>query len=102
MGTTSTQDTGPGNVGFSYPSALAIANDDNILVADSWNSRIQILDKTTFDYVTEFSTYVSGVDTNPASLPYAFWYLTASNELWVADSANSNIKKFDVATGIFF
>ncbi len=88
--------SGSGDGSFSSPRAVAVDSSGNIYVADRLNHRIQKFDSSG-NYVTKWGSYGSG-NTNFAYPRGIAVYETSPGTgfVYVADSDNHKIKKFDL------
>lgn len=101
----------PGDNGkFCGPLAVALDHNDNIYVADAFNSRVQKFNSSGI-YLSQFgtmssgcdgyfnSTYVTPVDNGKFCWPTSITFDSQSN-IYISDTANNRIQKFS-STGIY-
>lgn len=81
---------GSGNGQFKYPRAITFDKDGNLLVLDGGNSRVQRL-TTDGVYISQFSILNATSDQFGA---YGM-FVDSSGSIWIADTPNHLIKKFD-------
>jgi sugar lactone lactonase YvrE len=82
---------GSGNGQFNQPAALAVSPAGNLIVADTGNARIEVLDKNGV-FMGAFGS--SGVGNGQFQGPAAV-ALDASGNIYVSDTGNNRVEKFD-------
>lgn len=88
--TIGSEGSGPGQ--FKYVEDFAFDKDGHLLVTDAANSNIQVFDKTTGAYITQFGG--KGDDDENFEKPEGI-AVAPTGEIFVADYATGYIKKFD-------
>jgi YD repeat-containing protein len=89
--------TGSGNGQFKRPAAIAIAANDDLLIADAGNTRIERFNSKG-EYLSQFGSKGSAngqfggtiIGTGPEGLA-----IDAAGSIWVADTVNGRIEKFN-------
>jgi DNA-binding beta-propeller fold protein YncE len=92
--------SGGDNGHFSYPAGAAFDPTHNhIVVADTGNSRVQIIDSATFGVVATIGVSgVQGSDSGHLSQPAGVTVDAANDRIAVADTGNSRVQIFDAGT----
>ena len=80
------------------PWGIAVSPDGRVYVADTWNHRIQIFDEDG-NFISQFGDFANPIGDITAN-PGQFWgpraiALDADGNLYVADTGNKRIQKFD-------
>jgi DNA-binding beta-propeller fold protein YncE len=90
-------DAGPGlQALFNGPHNLAVESSRRLLIADTWNGRIRVVDPQS-DVVSSLSNYQVPIDKAKSSGPYCISLDPAKKKLYVADL--QRIHMLDLATG---
>jgi sugar lactone lactonase YvrE len=92
--------SGSGNGQFNGPNAIAVDSSGNVYVADTYNNRIQKFDSSdgiNYNFITEWGS--SGSGNGQFNGPWGV-AVDSSGNVYVADSVNNRIQKFDV-DGVF-
>jgi sugar lactone lactonase YvrE len=91
---------------FNFPSAVAVADDGTVFIADTWNHRIRKVDPQTGVISTIAGTgqakfYGDNGQAEKAALnePVAL-AIDANSNLLVADQSNNRIRKIDLSSGL--
>ena len=91
--------SGAGNNQFTFPNGVAVGPNDNVYVADSSNTRVQIFNSSNTYLSTLGTTRSAGTGTtqfnNPQGVAAGF-----SSRVYVADSGNNRIQIFN-SSGVY-
>jgi sugar lactone lactonase YvrE len=84
---------------FHYPTSIAVANVNQLIVADSFNNRVRLV-TTAGGVVTTLAGNTPGYQDGAAtqarfSAPFGLAYHSASDSIFIADADNSVIRKID-------
>jgi hypothetical protein len=88
-----TNESGWNNSHFDHPTGVVVKS-SYIYVADRWNNRIQIFDKTSLGWVATIGTGSSGAGNDAFNSPTDV-AVDDSGNLYVADFQNLRVQKFD-------
>jgi hypothetical protein len=90
---------------FRVPIGLSVDNDGRIIVADTWNHRVQIFsliedtdddDDYTYPYRFKFEDAIGGLGNNNGELSAPYSTTTdAEGNIYVADTRNARVQKYD-------